>query len=51
VFFLGTTPSIHDFWNLEGGERQSNKTNFLRNDALLGAAIVLLSEAVEQRSE
>ena len=45
VFFLGTTPAIHDFWTMEGAERQENKINFLKNVALLGGAIVLLEEA------
>lgn len=50
VFFLGTTPVIHDFWTMEGEERRENKVNFLKNVALLGGAIVLLDEASE-RSE
>lgn len=45
VFFLGTTPKIHDFWTMEGKERQNNKINFLKNLALLGGAVVLLDEA------
>ena len=45
VFFLSTTPAIHDFWNMEGGERKANQINFCKNVALLGAAITLLTEA------
>ncbi|SFS68900.1 DoxX family protein [Halostagnicola kamekurae] len=45
VFFLGTTPSIHDFWTMEGEQRQANKINFLKNMALLGGAIMLLEAA------
>lgn len=45
VFFLGTSPAIHDFWNLEGKERHENKINFLKNMALLGGAFILLAEA------
>ncbi|MCU4801696.1 DoxX family protein [Halobacteria archaeon HArc-gm2] len=48
VFFLGTTPAIHDFWTMEGQERQANKINFLKNVALLGGAVVLLDEASKQ---
>lgn len=48
VFFLGTTPSIHDFWTMEGKERHNNKINFLKNVALLGGAILLLDEAAKQ---
>lgn len=45
VFFVGTSPAIHDFWNLEGKERHNNKINFLKNMALLGGAFILLTEA------
>jgi putative oxidoreductase len=45
VFFLGTTPVIHNFWTMEGTERQANKINFLKNCALLGCSIMLLHEA------
>lgn len=45
VFFVGTTPVIHDFWNLEGEARHGNKINFLKNVALLGGAFMLLAEA------
>ena len=48
VFFLGTTPSIHNFWTMEGKERHENKINFLKNVALLGAALVLLDEASDR---
>lgn len=51
VFFLGTTPAIHNFWELEGKARQENKINFLKNAALLGAAIVFLVEAVRERRQ
>lgn len=48
VFFLGTTPSIHNFWTMEGKERQNNKINFLKNIALLGGAVILLREAADE---
>ncbi|MFC6826946.1 DoxX family protein [Halopelagius fulvigenes] len=47
VFFLGTTPVIHNFWTMEGEERQGNKINFLKNCALLGCSIMLLDEAAK----
>ena len=50
VFFLGTTPAIHDFWTMEGKERQQNEINFLKSVALLGGAIILLSEATDERA-
>lgn len=48
VFFLGTSPGIHNFWTMEGEERHHNKINFLKNMALLGGAIILLREASKQ---
>ena len=45
LFFLGTTPVIHNFWTMEGKERQGNKINFLKNCALLGCSIMLLDAA------
>ncbi|UIO99945.1 DoxX family protein [Halobaculum sp. CBA1158] len=47
VFFLSTTPAIHDFWTMEGEERHANKINFCKNVALLGGAIVLLDAAAD----
>jgi uncharacterized membrane protein YphA (DoxX/SURF4 family) len=47
VFFVATTPVIHDFWTMEGQERQGNKINFLKNCALLGCSILLLEAAAE----
>jgi len=51
VFFLSTTPAIHDFWNMEGGERKGNQINFCKNVALLGAAVVLLEQASREAAE
>jgi len=48
VFFLGTTPAIHDFWTMEGKQRHDNKINFLKNLALLGGAITLLDAAADE---
>lgn len=45
VFFVGTTPVIHNYWTMEGAERQGNKINFLKNLALLGCSLMLLAEA------
>lgn len=45
VFFLGTTPKIHNFWTMEGAERNANKINFCKNVALLGTAIMFLHAA------
>lgn len=47
LFFLGTTPVIHRFWEMEGAERNNNKINFLKNVALTGCVVFLLHEANE----
>ena len=47
VFFVGTTPAIHDYWNLEGEERHGNKINFCKNLALLGGAVALLDATAD----
>jgi uncharacterized membrane protein YphA (DoxX/SURF4 family) len=43
AWFLGITPTMHDFWNHEDGDRQSEQIQFLKNTAMLGAAIMLLT--------
>ncbi len=45
AWFLGITPTMHDFWNHENGDRQSEQIQFLKNTAMLGAAIMLLTQA------
>ena len=42
-FFLATTPIMHDFWNVEDPDLQQQEVfHFLKNFALMGAALVLL---------
>ncbi|MFB6304005.1 MAG: DoxX family protein [Haloferacaceae archaeon] len=44
AFFVVTTPWIHDFWNVEDpDQRQQQMTQFLKNAALLGGALVLFA--------
>ncbi|MFB6216796.1 MAG: DoxX family membrane protein [Candidatus Aenigmatarchaeota archaeon] len=43
VFLAVVTPWFHDYWNMEGEDRQSHQTNFLKNMALFGALLVMLS--------
>jgi uncharacterized membrane protein YphA (DoxX/SURF4 family) len=45
VFFVATTPVIHNYWTMEGAERRGNRINFLKNLALLGCSLMLLAEA------
>ncbi|MFC7154738.1 DoxX family protein [Halomarina halobia] len=42
VFLLVTTPVMHDFWAVGEEQRQQETINFLKNAALLGAALVFL---------
>ncbi|MFQ3275642.1 MAG: putative oxidoreductase [Candidatus Nanohaloarchaea archaeon] len=43
VFLAVVTPWFHDFWALEGEEKQNQMTHFLKNVALFGAALTLLA--------
>ena len=40
VFYLGVTPVMHDFWAAGPEQKQSQLINFLKNVALLGAALI-----------
>jgi putative oxidoreductase len=42
AFFVGVTPTIHDFWSHEGQQRQNERNHFLKNAALAGAALAFL---------
>lgn len=44
AFFLVVTPVMHDFWTVDDPEqRQGEMTNFLKNAALFGAAILIVA--------
>ena len=43
VFFVVTTPTMHDFWRADGEERQQELTHFLKNVVLLGAALAFVA--------
>lgn len=43
VFLVVSTPTIHDFWAVPEEQQQSEMTNFLKNVALLGGALVFLA--------
>lgn len=51
VFFFSTTPVIHSFWEFEGKDRANQKINFLKNIALIGAAITFFVEALRARED
>lgn len=43
LFLLVSTPVMHDFWAVPEDQQQSELTNFLKNAALLGGALVFLA--------
>ena len=51
AFFFSTTPVIHSFWEFEGAERANQKIHFLKNIALIGAAVTFLVEALRARGD
>lgn len=44
AFFLGVTPLMHDFWNVEDGV-EDELMSFLQNLAVLGAAVSFFRRA------
>ena len=50
-FLIGVTPVMHDFWNTDDPEQQQQQViHFLKNTALLGAALAFL-EIGQQEGE
>jgi uncharacterized membrane protein YphA (DoxX/SURF4 family) len=45
TFLAVTTPTMHDFWNAEEEAKQDEMFHFLKNVAMLGGALSLLSVA------
>ena len=43
VFFVGTTPKMHDFWNAGEDEKQNEMNHFLKNAALLGGSLAFVA--------
>ena len=43
LFLIVSTPTMHDFWAAPEEQQQSEMTNFLKNVALLGGALVFLA--------
>jgi len=46
LFLLVATPWMHNFWDMEGEEKQNHMINFLKNVGLLGGLLVVLSIAL-----
>jgi len=47
LFFVVSTPTMHDFWRAEGERKQQEMTNFLKNAALLGGALAFIALSSE----
>ena len=43
LFLIVSTPTMHDFWAVPEDQQQSEMTDFLKNVALLGGALVFLA--------
>lgn len=41
TFFVGVTPTMHNFWDLEGQERQQQQIHFMKNLAMFSAVVTL----------
>jgi putative oxidoreductase len=47
TFFVGVTPGMHDFWNMDDEQREGQMIHFLKNLAMLGAALSFLAREDE----
>ena len=45
VFVLAASFWMHDFWNMEGEDRQNNIINFMKNLAIVGGLLLFASLA------
>jgi uncharacterized membrane protein YphA (DoxX/SURF4 family) len=43
LFYLGVTPVMHNFWAASPEHKQNEMVNFMKNVALLGAALMFLA--------
>lgn len=43
LFFLGVTPTMHDFWNADEEDVQTEMTQFLKNVVMTGGALAVLA--------
>jgi len=43
VFLVPVTGLMHDFWTMEGQDRQNEEIHFLKNVGLMGGALVFLA--------
>lgn len=45
TFFAGVTPTMHDFWNAHDEQKGNELNHFIKNGAMLGAALAFLHRA------
>lgn len=48
TFLAAITPAMHDFWGASGQEKQNELNHFIKNVAMLGAAVAFLRRALGQ---
>lgn len=46
TFLAAVTPAMHDFWEAEGQDRQNELNHFVKNVAMLGAAVAFFQRAL-----
>lgn len=49
TFFAGVTPTMHDFWNVPDEQKGNELNHFIKNGAMLGAALAFLHRAFHQK--
>ncbi|XVH33731.1 DoxX family membrane protein (plasmid) [Haloferacaceae archaeon DSL9] len=49
TFLAVVTPAMHDFWNASDEARQNELNHFIKNGAMLGAALAFLRRAFDQK--
>lgn len=49
TWFIAVTPMMHDFWNMEGEQREQQMIHFLKNLIILGAALFLLGTKSDEQ--
>ncbi|WP_197424704.1 hypothetical protein [Natronomonas sp. CBA1123] len=45
-FLVPITVIMHDFWTMDGQDRQNEQIHFLKNAGLIGASLLFLSVSV-----
>ncbi|MFC6835151.1 DoxX family protein [Halomarina ordinaria] len=48
TFLAAITPTMHDFWNADEDQKANEQNHFVKNTAMLGAALIFLERAREK---